>query len=237
MVSRERVRAVKNVLVVAAEEFEFAGVLKRCRPVRKADWGIRFGGIAEWNGMRLLLAAHGPGPRLAGIAADAVRRHEKVDAVVSAGLCGGLEPALAVGDVVVATDVNGCAAERPSTSQPHRTGKAISIDRVAITPEEKARLRSTGAAIVEMEAAALAERASAWHVPFYCVRSVSDAATEGFLLDLNSVRDSEGRFRRGLIVVKTLIRPVSLVPEMLRLKRNSERAADTLGEFVATCCF
>jgi hypothetical protein len=111
------------------------------------------------------------------------------------------------------------------------------MDRVAVSPEEKARLRATGATIVEMEALAVAERAKLWQVPFYCVRSVSDVASEGFLLDLNSVRDAEGRFRRGLIVLKTIIRPVSLVPEMLRLKRNSERAAETLGEFVANCCF
>jgi nucleoside phosphorylase len=160
-----------------------------------------------------------------------------VDAVVSAGLCGGLEPALCVGDVVVVTEVNGCTVQRPSTSHPHRIGKAISVDRVAVSPAEKARLRATGADIVEMEADAVARRAREWQVPFYCVRSVSDAADEGFLLDLNTVRDSEGRFRRGFIVVRAMLRPMELVPELLRLKRNGDRAADTLGEFVANCCF
>ena len=228
---------MKNVLVVAAEEFEFAGILRRSRTVEKADWGTRFSRVVELNGMRLLLAAHGPGPKLAGIAADAVYSRETVDAVVSTGLCGGLEPQLCVGDIFVATEVNGTTAQRPFTSLPHRSGKVLSVDRVAVSPVEKARLHETGAAVVEMEAQALAERAKCWQVPFYCVRSVSDGAAEGFLLDLNDVRDKEGRFRRGLIVLKTVFRPFTLVPEMLRLKRNSERAADTLGEFVANCCF
>ena len=237
MVSGEWVRPVKNILVVAAESFEFVGILKRARSVEKAEWGIRFSRVAELNGMRLLLAAHGPGPKLAGIAAEAVHGRETVDAVVSTGLCGGLELALAIGDIVVATEVNGASAERPFTDLPHRTGKVISVDRVAVSPAEKARLRATGASIVEMEAQALAERAKRWQVPFYCVRSVSDGAADGFLLDLNAVRDTDGRFRRGLIVLKTVVRPFTLVPEMLRLKRNSERAADSLGEFVANCCF
>lgn len=237
MVSSEWLCPVKNILVVAAENFEFAGILRRSRTVEKADWGIRFSRVAELNGMRLLLAAHGPGSKLAGIAADAVHSRAAVDAIVSTGLCGGLEPELCVGDIVVATEVNGSTTQRPFTSLPHRTGKVLSLDRVAVTSVEKARLHETGASVVEMEAQALAERAKLWQVPFYCVRSVSDSAAEEFLLDLNAVRDTEGRFRRGLIVLKTVIRPFTLVPELLRLKRNSERAADSLGEFVANCCF
>ena len=68
-------------------------------------------------------------------------------------------------------------------------GPIASIDHVAQTVAEKRQLRKTGAIAVEMEAAAVLERARAWKVPFYCVRAVSDRASEGFALDLNAASD------------------------------------------------
>jgi len=42
---------------------------------------------------------------------------------------------------------------------------------------EKADLRLTGADAVEMEAAAVAAKATEWNIPFYCVRVVTDTLT------------------------------------------------------------
>src|SRR5436190_15176842 len=85
---------VKTILVVAAENFE----LKYIRPQSGAEW---------------ILTANGPGPALAGEAADRVG--PRVDAVISAGLCGALSAGLHVGDTVVASAVNGEPVERPAT--------------------------------------------------------------------------------------------------------------------------
>ena len=227
--------------MVAAEDFELSGIKNRAASVSRPDWPLKFARIAELNGSRLLLAADGPGRRLAGAAANVVKNREQVDAVVSTGICGGLDPDLAVGDVVVASAVSEAAiewpAEMPKTSKPYRTGRVISMDRVVGTVSEKARLRASGASVVEMEAAALAGLAAEWRKPFYCVRSVSDSAKEGFELDLNLSRDREGRFSRPRIIASALRRPFRLVPELLRLKRNSARAAEALGEFFADCHF
>jgi len=228
---------LRNVLVVAAEDFELSGIKRRAASVSKPDWPIRFARIAELNGSRLLLAAHGPGRKLAGAAAAVVKSREQVDAVVSTGICGGLDPDLAVGDVLVASAVNESPAEMPKTSKPYRTGRVISMDRVVGTVDEKCRLRASGGSAVEMEAAALAGLAAEWRKPFYCVRSVSDSAKEGFELDLNLSRDPEGRFSRPRIIASALRRPFRLVPELLRLRRNSAKAAEALGEFFAHCHF
>jgi hypothetical protein len=98
-------------------------------------------------------------------------------------------------------------------------------------------LYAAGAVAVEMEAAAVAGRAKEWRMPFYCVRAVSDLALEGFALDLNEMRDEEGRFSRSRIVLRALTSPLRLFPELLRLNRNSGRAARALGDFFANCSF
>ncbi len=228
---------MRNVLVVAAEDFELSGIKRRAVNVVKPDWPLRFARIAELNGSRLLLAADGPGRKLAGAAAGVVKSREQVDAVVSTGICGGLDPELRIGDVLVASAVNESVAELPKTSKPFRTGRVTSVDRVVGTVGEKAQLRAAGGSAVEMEAAALARLAAEWRKPFYCVRSVSDSASEEFELDLNKLRDREGRFSRPRIMAQALRHPFRLVPELLRLKRNSARAAEALGEFFADCHF
>ena len=228
---------MKNVLVVAAEDFEFAGILSRAEKVVRPGWKVQFSRIAILNGMRLLMAADGPGSRLAGMAAEEVKNREPFEAVVSTGLCGALDPELAVGQIFVASKVNGWDARQPVTAMKFRTGRLVSIDRVAGTAEDKTLLYAAGADVVEMEAAAVESRAREWRLPFYCVRAVSDTASEYIALDLNEMRDAEGRFSRSRIVARALRSPLRLVPELLRLNRNSGRAAKALGDFFANCSF
>lgn len=202
--------------MVAAENFE----LRYIRPRVDVRW---------------ILTANGPGPALAGQAADRVG--SGVDAVMSVGLCGALAEGLNVGDIVIASSVNGVAVDKPHGSLKARVGPIVSVDRVAQTVADKQHLRQTGAIAVEMEAAAVLERARRWGVPFYCVRAVSDTADEGFELDLNATRDASGRFRVGRILAQAARRPLTRVPELLRLRRNSEAACRALGEFIGNCSF
>ena len=127
-----------------------------------------------------------------------------MNALVSIGFCGGLQPALHAGDIFVATEVVGVSpALQPATEKPFKTGKLLSIDRVVSTAAEKAAL-SKNADAVEMEAAAVADRAKRYHVPFYAVRVVTDTFEESFPLDFNAVRSSDGRFSRARIVAAAL---------------------------------
>jgi Nucleoside phosphorylase len=136
-------------LLVAAERFEL--------PKLPQASAVPHGYVSERNGMRWILVANGPGPKLAGIAADEFKG--QVDALVSIGLCGGLDPDLQIGDIFVATSVNGRPIELPRTARSYRSGSLISEDRVAVTVEDKRRLRAAGAAAVEMEAGAICNRA------------------------------------------------------------------------------
>jgi hypothetical protein len=69
------------------------------------------------------------------------------------------------------------------------------------------------------------------------VRAVSDTADEDWTLDLNAARHQNGTFRIGHILAQAARRPVKIVPELLRLRRNAGMAARRLGEFFADCDF
>ena len=115
-------------------------------------------------------------------------------------------------------------------------GGVVSVDRVAITAQDKCALRvSTGAAVVEMESAAVARKARQWAVPFGCIRVVSDAAGEDLPLDFNLYRDADGRFERTRIALAALGRPFTVLPGLIRLARHCSHAAERLGEFLANC--
>ena len=231
-----------TLLVVAAEKAELAGILARCANVREAGWNIRFGRSAEWKGCRLLLAANGPGPALSGAAVDEIGI-EKVDAIVSTGLCGALDPALDVNAIFAASRVmseNGepsFAASLPSAGRPFASGVLISTDRFVGTTAEKATLRAMGAGAVEMEALAVASRAAARGTPFFCIRAVSDRAADGFDIDFNRMRDASGRFQLPRIVLHAMAQPSRRFPELLKLKRSSDSAAKALGDFFDDCRF
>ena len=93
---------------------------------------------------------------------------------------------------------------------------------------------NTGACAVEMEAAGVAARSKRAGLPFYCIKVISDVATDSFGFDLNKMRTTEGRVARGKIIVQALVRP-NLVPGLLRLKRRTEEVARVLGEFLVSC--
>jgi adenosylhomocysteine nucleosidase len=117
-----------------------------------------------------------------------------------------------------------------------RSGTLLSIDRVASTVSDKSELRKTGADAIEMEAAAVAEKARAYNLPFYCIRVVTDTATESFPLDFNRMRDTSGRFSRTKIVAAALRRP-SVFPKLIELNKRCKLAAEALGDFIADTRF
>ncbi len=226
------------LVFIAAETREFAGLLRNAELASRLDWPVSFARMAVVKGNSVVLAANGPGPKLAAQAVDAVRARTQVDGLVSIGFCGALDPALSPCDIFVATEVLGVgAASLPTASpRPYKRGKLLSTDRVASTVAEKSELRKSGADAVEMEAAAVAERAEHWNVPFYAIRVVTDTARESFPLDFNRLRDPEGRFDRVKIIAAALRNPGSF-PALLKLDRRCKAAAQTLGDFIADTRF
>jgi adenosylhomocysteine nucleosidase len=234
---------LRTLLLVAAEAMEFAGLRRHCRQDARLGWPLRFAREVELNGMRMILVAHGAGFALAGEACDVAWLRGKADAVISTGFCGALDPALAAGEVFVATSVatpgepDAIDARSPDCTRSCSTGRLLSMDRVIQTAEEKSSLSSLGASAVEMEAAAVGARAVRWGVPFYCIRGVTDLAQENFRMDFNALRSRDGRFRKAPVAWAALRRPITGIPEIYRLYWRSRAAANAIGGFIADCRF
>src|SRR5580692_3398938 len=113
-----------KLLLVASDNMEFRGLKLREPDIR--------------------VTANGAGAHRAAAAVDAAIASYRPDAIVSMGFCGALDPALAIADIVIGTEVraNGrnFAAQVPETAKPHHTGAVCSIDHVAGTSAEKGRL-------------------------------------------------------------------------------------------------
>ena len=144
---------VRTWLLVAAERREFDGIRNRMGNAKQIVWhGAKFAWEAEWQGDRWWMLANGPGEALV---LDALQEKKDVDGMISTGLCGALDPALRLGDVVVSGNVH------IDTRAAFVRGAVHTIDHVAAAAAEKRTLRDqTGAIAVDMESAAIEKKAA-----------------------------------------------------------------------------
>ncbi len=94
---------------------------------------------------------------------------------------------------------------------------------------EKRRLASTyKAALVDMEAAAVARLAGMRGIPFYCFKGVSDGFGEK-LPDFNRFIELDGKFQMSRFVVYAMIRPWYW-PALVRMGENSRKASENIAK-------
>ena len=228
-------------MLIAAEPREFSGLLRFCRNVRPLNWPVHWARTVELNGRDGILVANGAGSERASQAVDIARLVLPLGMICSMGYCGALDEEMKVGDIFVAERVRTSCWEYvtvvPESKQPHRAGVLTSVDHVAQTAEEKRKLRECGAAAVEMEAGGVAAKAAELGLPLCCIKSVTDLSGESFQLDLNSALRADGRFDTMRLFAASCRRPLSLLPELLRLGERSRTASRMLGEFIGHCRF
>jgi adenosylhomocysteine nucleosidase len=228
-------------LMVASIPMEFPAVIARATEQRRAEVGVDWARRIRMGGNELMLLANGAGAERASAAVDAAFDVFRPDALVSTGFCGALDPALAIADIVVATEVADNGRRYPAmpviNARAHRRGVVRTNSRVAQTAEERRSLRATGASVVEMEAAGVAERARIHGLPFYCVKVVTDLAGETMANDFNRALRKDGHFDTIVLLKGTLRHPFARIRELLRLQRRSVLAARALGDFIADSRF
>jgi adenosylhomocysteine nucleosidase len=94
---------------------------------------------------------------------------------------------------------------------------------------EKRRLAATyKAALVDMEAAAIARLAVMRGIPFYCIKGVSDGFGEK-LPDLNRFLTPIGQFQTARFALYALIRPWYW-PALVRMGENSRKASQSIAK-------
>ncbi|HTW79924.1 MAG TPA: hypothetical protein VME23_10315 [Terracidiphilus sp.] len=192
--------------------------------------GVRFWAVRneeeEW-----IAACAGAGQAAATRAFAAIEDGGPIDLVFSLGWAGALTPELAPGsahNVAGVIDV--------------RTGERFNCDAgagelwLATSPvvapySEKRRLTSTyHAALVDMEAAAIARLAAMRQIPFYCIKGVSD----GFhakLPDFNRFISPTGQLETARLVLYSVFRPWHW-PALIQMGENSKKASQGIAELV-----
>lgn len=223
---------------IAAEPREFAGFLRHLGGVSPASVAVHWARRGTWKQREVLLIANGAGVAQS---AAAARVSDPPAAIINIGFCGALDKDLKIGDVIVAdkvlfsTQMFGC--QPVITSESFRQGAICTSTRIAATATEKEQLRRSGAIAVEMEAGGIAMYAQEKGIPFFCVRVVSDLAGESFSNDFNAALGPDGRYRIGRLMGSALLQPHRRLPELIRLKKRCDVAAERLGEFLDSCSF
>lgn len=178
----------------------------------------------EW-----IAACAGAGQAAATRAFAALEEGGPIDLVFSVGWAGALRG-----------DLPGGTAYNMAGVYDVRTGERFNCDAdsgplwLATSPrvadeKEKRRLASTyDAALVDMEAAAIARLALMRDIPFYCIKGISDELNTR-LPDLNRFIAADGKFRMGSFVLFAAIRPWHW-PALLRMGENSRKAAQAIAQ-------
>jgi adenosylhomocysteine nucleosidase len=82
--------------------------------------------------------------------------------------------------------------------------------------------------VLDMETSAVAEIADRNGIPLVAVRAVSDAADEELLFSLDELTDRELNIRIGNVLATIAKRP-RILPQLIRLAKNSKLAATNLA--------
>ena len=169
-------------------------------------------------------------------------------AVLSFGVAGGLDPALAPGALVVASSVISPDGHEIATSAPWRAALQADLDAAGIPyasgaivgveapidhPDPKRTIfEATGGLCVDMESHAAMRAALLGGIPGLAVRTIADSAADALPDIAITAIGSRGEVRIGAMIDALLREPGDL-PDLLRLWRVSRPAFASLRRVAA----
>ena len=237
--------------IITAMPEETGALLKRLGAVEKiAGWNLK-ACRCNLSGHDITLCEAGMGFDNAVRGAETIIREARPDLLISTGFCGGISPELKVGDVVVATSVvivSGKLVEAVSVEIPAlcsnfvvrmaAEGARVFGGRFASTPEIMAKAQLAAVLpgdprcqVVEMESAAIAIAAVENGIPFVGIRAVSDPFDEELGFSLDELCDEHMCISIPRVLL-TVLRKPRIIPQLIRLARNSRVAGANLARAV-----
>jgi adenosylhomocysteine nucleosidase len=165
--------------------------------------------------------------------------------LVSVGIAGAVNADLQIGDVVNST--NTCFLEKAGLAGPFQplarlsetawqateralqpggvglySGIAVSTHGGQLGQPQAAQLTNP---ILEMETTGIARVAAEKGIPLLSLRSISDGPRAPIPFDLEAMMDEQDNLRNGEIL-KTILGHPGMLPQLVRMVRNSKKAAD-----------
>jgi len=217
------------ILVLAAVELEARALARALRLPRLKSFSFPAFGDARFRLAPVGLAASVLSARF-----PALLEGLEHPLVISAGVCGALDPAVSCGSLILPETVIGPRGERYAAAVAHHrrhvaalsdrgmrfaTGALATVAEVAATPGAKAKLReATGAVAVDKAGC-----------PGLVLRGVSDDAEDSLSPELAALVTEEGRVRKARAAA-TVLRQPAIVPKALKLQRATQRALATVAD-------
>lgn len=191
-----------------------AGVHFWAQRNEEEEWIAACAGAGQSAVTRAFAALEGGGP---------------IDLVFSIGWAGALREDLSAGSAHnVAGVIDIRTGERFRCDADSGSLWLVTSPRVA-DEKEKLRLASTyKAALVDMEAAAIARLAAMREIPFYAINGISDSLNAK-LPDFNRFITPDGRLQTVKLIFHILPRPWHW-PALIRMGENSKKAARSIAE-------
>ncbi|MGZ8761793.1 MAG: 5'-methylthioadenosine/S-adenosylhomocysteine nucleosidase family protein [Acidimicrobiia bacterium] len=221
-----------------------APMVSELRPVVKA-FSLQRGEVGGVNvhvgslgDVEIVAVKIGMGTRAAADATERLLDATAFDHVLVAGIAGGVVPGVEIGDLIYPSRVidhaSGAEFVPTGLAPGAASGTLLTSDEFFVEPEELEALAARGVVGLDMETAAVAavceRRDCAWSV----VRSVSDRPGEvpASVLDLAG---ADGTPNLGKAMRFMVTQPWK-VPGLVRLARNSQRAANRAAAAAVVAC-
>lgn len=237
-----------KICIITAMPEEFRAVSSGLGVVTAMQFGALRAGRFNSARHEFLLMESGMGFGNATGAAEMIVRDVHPDVLISTGYCGGLEPTLRSGDVVVARNVliasgNGFDEVPVQMSSIGLTfvarqaaeGKRVVGGTFVSTPAITAKSHLAGILpdhwpnpVVEMESGAIAIIAAENNIPFLAIRAVCDTAAEELEFSLEDFCGPDLRRIRPYKVLFSVLRTPRIIPQLVRLSCSSRKAAEGL---------
>ncbi|TWJ32927.1 phosphorylase family protein [Geobacter argillaceus] len=235
-----------SIALIAALPEEIKPLLARVDIIKRdrvAGFPLYRGRVGDQD---LILLQSGMGPANAEAATRAFLETTSPDLIINFGLGGAVAPGPQVADLVVATrllvsDGVGFSEQNgPDLSLADefmvKAGNSRCHLGTFITAAEtmpKAALRgklpeNTETPVLEMETAAIARVACEHGIPFLAIRAISDDCDEELGFTVAEFCDANLRIR-PVKVLSTILKRPGIIPQLIRLARNSKLAAEALA--------
>lgn len=183
--------------------------LSGIRIIRRGSLPVIAGELA---GKQVVICHTGVGEESCRIQMTGFLQNTHPVALISSGFAGGLDPALKVGDLILARNFSNEELLSRADTGGAVIGVLTSQAEVAETVSSKSALAAkTGASAVDMETAIISEMCAKRGIPMLSLRGISDAATDNLPVSFGIWFDaSEQKPRVGALLLELALHPFKI---------------------------